>query len=158
MANEQNPNGRDYQRAVDLGPSGFDPQAPYQPIDPNSIDTNSLPTNNDEKNLALLAHLLGCIGAIFGSIFAFAGPLIIWLTQKSKSVYVEQQAREALNFQITMLLAMFVCSIITFASCGTLFPILFVPMILQIVFGIIATLSVSNGNAYRYPVNIRLIK
>jgi len=117
-----------------------------------------LPANNDEKNLALLAHLLGCIGAIFGSIFAFAGPLIIWLTQKSKSVYVEQQAREALNFQITMLLAMFVCTIITFASCGTLFPILFVPMILQIVFGIIATLSVSNGNAYRYPFNVRLIK
>ncbi len=158
MSKDQNPYERNYadgnyRKAVDLGPSGFDPHAPYQPIEPNIISNS-----NEEKNLALLAHLLGCVGAIFGSVFGFAGPLIIWLTQKDKSVFVEQQAKEALNFQITMLLAMVVCTILMFASCGVLFPILFVPMVLQIVLGIIATMSVSNGNAYRYPVNIRLIK
>ena len=156
--NGKNPGDNDYQRAEDLGPSHFDPHAPYTPVEPHSINLNPVATDSQDKNLALMAHLLGCLGALFGSVLGFAGPLIIWLTHKSKSAFVEQQAREALNFQITLLILTAVCSLIVSASCWTLFPLLFLPVVLQVIFGIIATISVSRGNAYRYPFNIRLIK
>ncbi len=141
-------------RGDDLGPSGFDPHAPYV-----SVETSFQgPIDSQDKNLAMLAHLLGCLGILVGSVPGFLGPLIIWLTQKDKSAFVEEQAREALNFQITLLIIAVVCGLLVFASCGTLFPILILPAALQVIFGIISTLSVSSGNAYRYPFNLRLIK
>lgn len=91
-------------------------------------------------------------------MIGFLGPLVIWLTQKDKSAFVEEQAREALNFQITLLVAMAACAVITFATCWLLFPIAFVPPLLQVIFGIIATFSVYNGKPYHYPFNLRLIK
>lgn len=156
--NGKNPGDNDYQRAQDLGPSSFDPHAPYTPVEPNSINVNPIPVDSQDKNLALLAHLLGCLGALVGSVLGFAGPLIIWLTHKGKSAFVEEQAREALNFQITLLILIAICSLIVTASCWTLFPLLLLPVALQVIFGIIATISVSRGNAYHYPFNIRLIK
>ncbi len=159
MTNGKNTGDQNYPRATDLGPSGFDPHAPYTPVEPNHLsDFDSNPIDNQDKNLALLAHLLGCLGVIVGSIFGFAGPLVIWLTQKDKSAFVEEQAREALNFQVTLLILMAVLTVLVIATCGTLFPILFIPPVLQVIFGIIATLSVANGKAYHYPYNIRLIK
>jgi uncharacterized protein len=157
--NGPRPEGRDYKSAEDLGPAGFDPHAPYTPVDPNHIaNPNPYSIDSQDKNLALLAHLLGCLGVVVGSIFGFAGPLIIWLTHKDKSAFVEEQAREALNFQLTLLILMAVCTVVVVVTCGALFPLWFVPMALQVIFGIIATLSVAGGNAYHYPFNLRLIK
>ncbi len=163
MSNQHNPydrdpTHRDHGRAKDLGPAGFDPNAPYTPIDPLPVSSSPFSFDNQEKNLALLAHLTGCLGIVVGSVPGFLGPLIIWLWQKDQSPFVEEQAKEALNFQITLLIVGVVCIALVFVSCGTLFPIVFVPMVLQVVFGIIAVLSVSGGNAYRYPFNLRLIK
>ena len=158
MTSDPRPEQGPHQRAKDLGPSGFDPYAPYTPVDPQKSNPASYPLDNQDKNLALMAHLLGCLGVVAGSVLGFVGPLVIWITQKDKSAFVEQQAREALNFQITLLIVMAVCSVVVGATCGVLFPLLFIPMVLQVIFGIIATLSVAGGNAYRYPFNLRLIK
>ncbi|MGV3486742.1 MAG: DUF4870 domain-containing protein [Planctomycetaceae bacterium] len=158
MAGDPKPDEGRHRRAEDLGPSGFDPYAPYTPVDPGTASSPSYPMDNQEKNLALLAHLLGCLGVVAGSLLGFLGPLIIWLTQKDKSAFVEEQAREALNFQISLLILMAICSVVVGATCGMFFPLLFIPMVLQVVFGIIATMSVAGGNAYRYPYNLRLIK
>jgi uncharacterized protein len=146
-----------FRRAEDLGPSGFDPHAPYSPVDPNLLHSANSPDNQD-RNLAILAHLSGCLGFVVGSVPGFLGPLILWLFQKDRSPFVEQEAREALNFQITLLILAFICAAIALMSCGTLFIVIFVPVVLQIVFGIIATLSAANGKPYRYPFNLRLIK
>jgi uncharacterized protein len=154
----RNKPGDDYHRAEDLGPSGFDPHAPYTPVEPSSIEPVHRSTDSQDRNLALLAHLSGCLGIVVGSVPGFVGPLVIWLIQKDKSAFVEQEAKEALNFQITLLIMMVVFLVVTFLSCWLLFPLLFVPALLQVVFGIIATVSVANGNAYRYPFNLRLIK
>lgn len=148
----------DYRRAQDLGPSGFDPHAPYTPVEPGSVRPVHGLVDSQDRNLALLAHLSGCLGIVVGSVPGFVGPLIIWLLQKDKSLFVEQEAKEALNFQITLLMLTAVFILVTFMSCWMLFPLLFVPALLQVIFGIIATVSVANGNAYRYPFNLRLIK
>ncbi|MCG8648278.1 MAG: DUF4870 domain-containing protein [Pirellulales bacterium] len=130
---------------------------PYDSPPPTHDELEFTPTH-DERNLAVIAHLSGCAGIILGGLVGFIGPLVIYLMKKDSSPYVEAQAKEALNFQITLLLIMVVCIILTVASCGFLFPIAFVPTVLQVYFGIVAGLAVKDGDHYRYPFNLRLMQ
>lgn len=105
----------------------------------------------DQRTMALAAHLLG----IFTG---FIGALVIWLINKddASKAFVTDQAKEALNFQITVAIAMFVCIILTFVVIGAfLAPIV---GLLSLVFSIIAAVKANNGEAYRYPFALRLIK
>ncbi len=103
--------------------------------------------SKDEINLGMLCHLLG----IFTS---FIGPMIIWLLKKDESGYVDAQAKEAMNFQITAVLAMLCC---VFGFCFA--PFLFAAVhVGRLVFSIIASVKSSNGELYRYPICIRLLK
>jgi uncharacterized Tic20 family protein len=154
----RNESGDGFRRAEDLGRSGFDPHAPYKQVEPDAYFSINEPLDSNDKNLALLAHLSGCLAIVFGAVPGFVGPLVIWLIQRDKSKFVEQESKEALNFQITLLIVWCVAIVLTFLSCWMLFPLIFVPLVMQVVFGIIATVSVANGNAYRYPFNLRLIK
>jgi len=105
--------------------------------------------SNDDRNLAMLAHLLGIVSG-------FIGALIIWLIKKDQSAYIDEQAKEALNFQITMVIAFVVSWILMFVLIGMfLMPLL---MIANLVFCILAAVAVSNGKPYRYPVALRLLK
>ena len=103
--------------------------------------------DNDSITFALLCHLLG----IFTG---FVGPLIIWLLKKDTSPFVDNQGKEALNFQITALIATVGC-IFGFCFIHVLFVIV---QVTRIVLGIMATVEASKGVAYRYPVTIRFIK
>ncbi len=105
----------------------------------------------EAKQMAMLAHLLG-------ALFGFLGPLIIWLTQKEKHPFIDDQGKEALNFQLTVLLIAVACIIGTIVSCGFLFFLPFIPMLLQIIFGIIGCVKANGGEAYRYPMSIHFIK
>jgi uncharacterized protein len=105
--------------------------------------------NNDDKNIATVTHLAG-------TVFSFIPALIVWILKKDDSVFIADQAKEALNFQITVAIAMFVCgSILSWVLIG----IMFIPMIwlANIVFCIIAAISTSKGETYRYPLCLRLI-
>ncbi len=133
------------------------PPIPQHPDNLSPEEIEFTPTN-DERNLSLIAHLSGAAGILMGGLVGFIGPLVIYLLKKDSSVYIESQAKEALNFQITLLLLAVICVALTVVTCGTLFPLLFVPTVLQIVFAIIAGLSVRDGKHYRYPFNIRLLK
>lgn len=103
----------------------------------------------DDKNMAMLCHLL----AIFTG---FLGPLIIWLIKKEDSKFVDDQGKEALNFQLTVLIAMIVSSLL-FVICIGPFVMAGV-CIANLVFCIMAAVKTSKGEAYRYPVNVRFIK
>ena len=132
---------------------------PYDlPPEPTTLEDSEVSPTHDERNLAMLAHLSGCAGILAGGLVGFLGPLVIYLLKKESSIYVENQAKEALNFQITLLLLSFACAILTAVSCGMFFPLLFVPMILQVIYGILATLAVRDGGRYRYPFNLRLFQ
>ena len=114
--------------------------------------------SQDDINLALISHLSGLIGIAAAGWVGFVGPLVVYLMKKDSSAFVESQAKEALNFQITMLLLSAICAIVTAASCGFLFPVVFLPPLLQLIFGIIAALAVRDGKPYRYPYTLRLIR
>lgn len=100
-----------------------------------------------------LSALSGFIGVPFGSIL---GPLIIWLIKREEHPFVNQQGKEALNFQISLLIYLIVSGLLIFVLIGIFL------MIGLGVFGlivtIIATVKANNGEAYRYPLTIRFIK
>ena len=130
------------------------------PFDPPN-EPGTLPSSQpspEDRNFALIAHLSGCIGIVAGGLIGFIGPLVVYLMKKDTSAYVAAQAKEALNFQITLFLIAIACVVVTVVSCGMAFPIVFVPMVLQVVFGIIAALAVRDGSDYRYPFNWRLVQ
>ena len=105
--------------------------------------------DKDAKTMGMLAHLLGIIG--------FIGPLIIWLIKKDSSPFVDDQGKEALNFQLTLLIGWLVAFALSFVMCiGVfLYPVLW---ILGLVFSIMGAMKANTGVAYRYPFNIRFIK
>ncbi len=102
----------------------------------------------DEKNIAVLTHL----GGIF---FSFVPALIVWLLKKDDSAFIGEQAREALNFQITILIAGVVAWVLVFLLIGlALLPLIYLA---NLVLCIVAAVGVSKGESYRYPFALRLI-
>ena len=135
-----------------------DPNPYNVPPEPTPLeDLDSYPSP-DDRNLALIAHLSGIAGLMGAGLLGFLGPLIIYLLKKDSSAFVGDQAKEALNFQITLFLIAVACGLAVGVSCGFLFPLIFVPMVLQVIFPIIAALSAKDGNRYRYPFALRLLQ
>jgi uncharacterized Tic20 family protein len=108
----------------------------------------------DERQWAMFAHLSALIGLIipFGSI---VGPLVIWLIKKDTMPFVNDQGKEALNFNITVAIAAIVGWILCFILIG--FLVLAVLAIGWLVFVIIATIKANEGTTYRYPFTLRLV-
>jgi uncharacterized protein len=105
--------------------------------------------SSDDRNLAMLAHLLGIVSG-------FIGALIIWLIKKDQSAFIDEQGKEALNFQITMLIAFVVAGMLMVILIGALLmPLL---LVANLVFCILAAVAVSKGEHYRYPFALRLLK
>lgn len=123
--------------------------APATPAAPNA-PVPAAPSK-DEKTMAMLSHLLG-------GLFGFLAPLIIWLIKKETMPFVDDQGKEALNFQITMLIGYLAASVLAAVTCGIgglLFPLLWLA---SIVLGIMGGMKANEGIAYRYPFAIRLVK
>lgn len=104
--------------------------------------------SNDDRNIATITHLAG-------TIFFFVPALVVWLLKKDDSLYIADQAKEALNFQITVSLAMFISNILVFVIIG--FALIPIVWITNIIFCIIAAVATSKGETYRYPLCLRLI-
>ena len=113
-----------------------------------------VPTS-EERNWALLAHLSGLLASALGGM-AFLGPLIVWLIKKDQSPFIADQAKEALNFQIAVTIALIVSVVIAALTCvgAILLPIVGIG---SLVFAVIAAMEANKGVYYRYPYTIRLI-
>jgi len=113
-----------------------------------------LPTAND-RQWGLLAHLSGLIASFLGGL-SFLGPLVVWLIKKDQSPFVADQAKEALNFQIAVTIAMVIVLAIGAATCVgfLLVPVVWIG---GLVFSIIAAMEANKGVYYRYPYSLRLV-
>lgn len=117
----------------------------------------------DARNWALGAHLSAFAGAWF--FLAFTGPLVVYLLVKDRHPYAAQQAREALNFNLTFLIVNVVGLILgVLIAIGTLgFGLLVVvPVAVLIALAwaiaiIVAALRASDGRPFRYPLTIRFV-
>lgn len=104
----------------------------------------------EEKTVALLSHILTLVPGI-----GFLAPLVIYLVKRNESPYAAFHARESLNFQITLFFAYLVSAVLCLVLIG--FLMLMVIGIAHLVLVIIATVRASEGNLYRYPINLRLV-
>ncbi len=104
--------------------------------------------SNDDKNIATVTHL-------GGTVFSFIPALVVWILKKDDSEYISSQAKEALNFQITVLIGQFIAFILAFILIG--FVLMGIIWLANIVLCIIAAISTSKGETYRYPLTLRLI-
>ena len=100
--------------------------------------------SKDDKQMAMFCHLGGIIGGILL-------PLILWITQKEKSAFIDDQGKEAVNFQITMLIGHVI------GPC-TLFILNLILLPVGIIFSVLGAMAASRGEKYRYPMSIRFIK
>ncbi len=124
------------------------PPSPAAPPEPTGEPHLVGPESSDAKTMAMLCHLL--------AIFTYwIGPLIIWLVKKDQSPFVNQQGKEALNFELTLMIGV-VAGVATICiAVGGI--ILLAVSVVNIVFGILSTIAVNRGEPYRYPVCIRFI-
>lgn len=115
----------------------------------------------DEKTWGMLTHLAALSG-VFTLIGCVIGPLVVWLIKKDTMAFVDDQGKEALNFNITLMLiavVLWAFAIVTF-GIGLLIvvPVAGVLAIAWLVLTIIAMIKANEGVAYRYPFALRLIK
>ena len=120
--------------------------------EPNPVA--GVPTQ-DEKTWGMLAHLTAFSGFLvpLGSVL---GPLIVWLVKRDQSAFVADQGKEALNFNISVLLAGVVCGVLVFVFIGILLGVAL--FIYWLAMTIIAGIKASEGVRYRYAFTLRLIK
>lgn len=127
---------------------------PYAPaIIPPQIDPFAV--SEDDRTLGMLIHLLGLLTG-------FIGILILWLVKKDQSRFVDYHGKEAINFQLTLLIAVMVLVAFIIMTLG-IGMIIAMPIIGGIGIGatvleIIACVAASRGEWHRYPLTIRFIK
>ncbi len=120
-------------------------------------EENMQAVSRDERTWAMLAHLSGLLGySVLPAFGHILGPLIIWLVKKDQSWFIEDQAKEALNFQISMSIYALISGVLVVVLVG--FLLLGIIYVLGIILIIIAALKANNGEQYRYPFTIRFIK
>lgn len=122
----------------------FPPSTPPPPVEPASGHSS------DDRNLAMLTHLSGFL-------LNFIVPLVVWLMHKDRpeKAYLVGEAKEALNFQVTVLIGFVICGILTAILIGALLGWLL--WIANLVLCIIAAVRVSSTGTYRYPFALRLV-
>lgn len=114
----------------------------------------------DERTWALLGHL-SALSAFITGFGCVLGPLIVWLVKRDSLPFAADQAKEALNFNITMLIAAFGLFMLTFITFGIgallTVPLALILFVAWLVFTIIAAINANNGTRYRYPLTLRLV-
>jgi len=140
-------------------PSGYEAAPPaYQAPPPGyqapppaygAAPTGAPLSDAEQRQWATIGHA----GPI---LVGFIAPLVVWLIYKGRGQFVEEQAKESLNFQIVVAIAYFASTILSFVGIGLiLYPLIWIG---ALVFEIMAAIATNKGEAYRYPLNWRIIK
>ena len=122
-----------------------------------------LPASPNVRTWTVLCHASAFLGFFIPAAGHIIGPLIVWLLKRGESAEIDEHGKESLNFQISMFIYTsalgVVCFILMFVLIGfLLLPLFAVLFLVDIVLVIIASLKASEGQLYRYPLTIRLIK
>lgn len=117
-------------------------------------DDTTVPSQTN-TSAAAICHLLSLVQFLGVPLGGIIGPLVLWLVKRNEDPLVDACGKEAVNFQISMLIYLIIAGILIFAVIGLiLVPVL---LILNIVYTVIAAIKASEGTVYHYPLTIRLI-
>ena len=128
---------------------------------------STLAPTAEERQWAMFAHLSALLGALLTGAFGggwgcFIGPLVIWLIKKDAMPFVNDQGKEALNFNITVAIAFVVLALLSVMTLGIgliiAIPLWIIIGVAWLVLTIVAAVKANEGVAYRYPFTLRLIK
>jgi uncharacterized Tic20 family protein len=128
------------------------------------VDPPQFEVSPEDKQWALFAHLSALVAMWLGGL-GFLGPLIIWLIKKEQSRFVDDQGKEALNFNLNVLIAEIILGAVGVpfglltVGFGFLLvlPLFLVLFLASIIMPIIAAMKVNAGETYRYPYIFRII-
>ena len=130
-----------------------DQQPPQNAVNKSPSSPSDL--SSEEKTWGMLAHFSGLVwlvGIPFGNIL---GPLLVWVLKRDEMNFVNRAGKEALNFQISMMIYGIIVAILCFVFIGMILaPILFLA---YIILTVVAGVKAKEGSHYRYPFTIRFI-
>ncbi len=122
---------------------------------PEATPAASSEVPQDARTMGMVCHLIALAGLVipFGNVF---GPLVIWLMKKDDHPFIDENGKESINFQITVSIAVAISAALIMVCVGLiLLPIIGIASIVLLV---IAGLKANEGETYRYPLTIRLLK
>lgn len=146
---------------------GAEQPAPEQPGPPGAASGHLAATDagsqeiqpSDARNMAMLAHLSALVALVVG--ISVMGPLIVWLVKKDESAFIDAHGKEAVNFNLSVLIYGVAGVVFSVATLGigllVVLPVAVVLFVAWFVLVIVAGIKASNGEHYRYPLTIRLI-
>lgn len=111
--------------------------------------------SQEERKWAMICHFAGLAGS-FAPPFNIFAPLFVWLLKRGELPYVEEQGKEVVNFHLSMTIYGVVAYLLMIVLIG--FVLLAVICLLVLVFGVIGSVKASNGEPFRYPLTIRLVR
>ena len=112
--------------------------------------------DKDARMWAMFCHLAALAGLVVPVVGCIVGPLVVWQIKKEEFPFVDKQGKEAVNFQISMLIYGIVAGLLCFACVGVV--LLPAVVIFDFIFMLIAAVKANDGYHYRYPLSIRFIK
>jgi uncharacterized protein len=134
---------------------GPHPPGEYPGPDPYPTgETVRMGVTEEERNWAMAAHLSSILG-VWAFFLGAIGPLVVLLAKGDRSPFIRSQAVEALNFNISVLIYSVVGWVLVLVLIGI--PLLGALFVFWLLFTLVATVKVSNGQPYRYPLTIRLV-
>jgi len=110
----------------------------------------------EARKWAMICHVSALIGLLANGIGFVLAPLIVWLLKKEEHAFVDQQGKEAVNFQLTMLIVLLIGGLLTLVAIGLV--VIVIAALVMTIFPIIAAIKANDGVDYRYPFSIRFIK
>ncbi|MGV6815059.1 MAG: DUF4870 domain-containing protein [Phycisphaerales bacterium] len=112
---------------------------------------------DDERTYAMFMHLT-LLGHMVLSIIAIVAPIIMWNIKKDESPFLDDHGREAVNFQITLILYSFLVIPVGLITCGVGFVVFPIAIYVLGIIGMIKAATAANrGEFYRYPMTIRMV-
>jgi uncharacterized Tic20 family protein len=117
-------------------------------------ETTAVP--REARNWAMACHMMALVGVLGNGIGLLIGPLVTWILKREDHPFIDEQGKEAVNFQLTMFIAMFACIPLVFLVIG----IILLPLIaiFNVVMAIVGGVKASNGEHFRYPLAYRFLK
>jgi uncharacterized Tic20 family protein len=116
------------------------------------MDVYQDPLLREDRQLLLFTHLSQLLNLITG-FGGFIVPLVIWLTQKDKVEHMDQQGKDILNFQLTMIILSIISIPLMLIIVG--FITLAIVALLTLIFPIINAIKANNGEPTHYPFSIK---
>lgn len=113
------------------------------------------PISAEDRKWGMLVHLSAFAGLLI-PLGTLLGPLAVWLLKREQSIFVDDQGKEALNFQLTVIIYSIISSLLIVVGIGIV--LLVIIGIMALILTVMAGIKANEGIYYRYPFTFRLIK